>query len=537
MADRRGDKTRVERVLDDRTILAPPEPPPDALIDGSGSSERQRQLTPEPPPPRPSGPVPPQPASPAPDPFLGATLLGQFQILRRIGKGGFGAVYLADQIGVDRKAVVKVVNLALTQNPTFLLRFHREARVLALLDHHHLCKLYAFGEYEGQPFLAMEYGGDRTLAEEIRRAGRLDEKRALSIAAQICDALAEAHRQGVVHRDLKPANVLLSARGSEDWVKVVDVGIAKLMGGGEEVPDAALTVTGTIVGTPQYFSPEQARGVAVDGRSDLYSLGVVLFEMLTGKLPISAATPIDFVRAHNVEPPTSPRHLGVEVSRVTEAILFKTLAKVPEARFQSAAELAEALRAAAVGKATPGLLPPSPKRTGFVAAAVTTAVVAALGVTAALMLSRRGAVGPVPRPGPVKAAAVPVDVKAPARPATVPVIGRLLFRAPGTTVFVDAPGVDPKAADPEVAVSATGELVLRVSGRAVDVRFHWQGRGLELGLRATGGDTLEKDASRGTAISFAVSAAPAMFELIPATGATIPLLCRFSGAGAGVHSP
>src|SRR4051812_10588720 len=190
----------------------------------------------------------------------GTILLHQFRVMKKLGEGGFGAVYLAEQLGLDRKAVIKVVHPALVENETFVQRFHREARVLASLDHHHLVKVFNFGQLPtGMLFLAMEYGGDRTLAEELRAAGKFDVRRALHVMSQVLDALFEAHQMGIVHRDLKPANILLGVRGGEEWVKVVDVGIAKVMAGDEE-PDDQLTGTGMVLGTPSYYSPEQARG-------------------------------------------------------------------------------------------------------------------------------------------------------------------------------------------------------------------------------------------------------------------------------------
>ncbi len=196
-----------------------------------------------------------------------------------------------------------------------LKRFQREASVLAALDSQHLVPLYSIGEFEtGQPFFAMEYGGDVPLADEVDRHQRFRPDRALAIAGQICEALQGAHSHGVVHRDLKPQNILLSRKDGQDWVKVVDVGIAKLLDsavvdeGGER-----LTGTGMVIGTAAYFSPEQSHGVAVDGRSDLYTLGIVLYEMLSGKLPVQGETPVDFVRAHLVDAPTPFANHGVDV--------------------------------------------------------------------------------------------------------------------------------------------------------------------------------------------------------------------------------
>lgn len=279
------------------------------------------------------------------DPLIGTVPLGQYRITACIGKGGFGAVYLADQVGVDRRAALKVVHRELHADPVFELRFHREAKVLAALDHHHIVRLYNFGTLPDERlFLAMEYGGDRTLADLVRQEGPLPSVRALRIFEQICEALCEAHAHGVIHRDMKPENVLLSVKNGEDWAKLVDVGIAKILE--REPGDLMLTGTGQIIGTPPYFSPEQGRGLPVDARSDVYSAGIVLYEMLTGRLPIDASTPLDYVHAHAVQPPTPASKYGIKLPPEVDAILAKTLQKEPAKRFQSAEELRAAVHAA-----------------------------------------------------------------------------------------------------------------------------------------------------------------------------------------------
>ena len=303
------------------------------------------------------------------DPLIGTRPLGQYELERKIGVGGYGSVYLANQLGVSRRVVIKVLAAQTREDRQVVLkRFQREAKVLAALDSQHLVRLFGIGELEtGEPFFAMEYGGDVTLAAEIKRRRRLEPARALAIAGQICEALHEAHSHGVVHRDLKPQNILLSRKDGADWVKVVDVGIARLLDsaavdeGGER-----LTGAGMVIGTAAYFSPEQSHGVALDGRSDLYTLGIVLYEMLTGALPVKGETAVDFVRAHLVDAPTPFAAHGVQVPAALEALVMKALAKKPADRFQSARELRAAIADARARLPRPG--PRRPRRRALLAA-------------------------------------------------------------------------------------------------------------------------------------------------------------------------
>ena len=285
----------------------------------------------------------------ADDPLVGMNILGQYVIVRKIGDGGFGSVYLANQTGVSRRAVIKVVNTITDEDAKVVLkRFQREANVLAALDHHHLVRLYNFGTLDdGRPFLAMEYGGDVTVADELKKVKRFKPERALRICEQVAEALQEAHNRGVVHRDLKPHNILLGRKDGADWVKVVDVGIAKIMDAADVDSDGEkLTGTGMVIGTPAYFSPEQCHGVGMDGRSDLYTLGVVLYEMLTGVLPVKGLTPVDYVRAHVVDPPVPVRKRVPETPPFVEALVMKCLEKKADKRWQNATELRDAMREA-----------------------------------------------------------------------------------------------------------------------------------------------------------------------------------------------
>jgi eukaryotic-like serine/threonine-protein kinase len=279
----------------------------------------------------------------APDGNLGRRLIDQYVLVEKIGEGGMGAVYLADQPTMGRRAVVKLLHPSLSRDPQVAARFNLEARAAAALNHPHIVTVYNYGALpDGVLFLAMEHLDGRDLERAIEESGRLSPARAVHIAKQICEALGEAHARGVVHRDLKPSNVMLVTRGRDDeFVKVLDFGIAKVRG-------VALTATGTIFGTPEYMSPEQLRGHELDGRSDLYALGVVLFEMLAGRLPFACETPEQHMTAHLETLPPSLMSVvpEAEVPRELDALVARLLAKDPAARPSSAEELSELLAAA-----------------------------------------------------------------------------------------------------------------------------------------------------------------------------------------------
>jgi serine/threonine-protein kinase len=283
----------------------------------------------------------------APDGNLGRRLIDQYVLVEKIGEGGMGAVYLADQPTMGRRAVIKLLHPTLSRDPQVAARFNLEARAAAALNHPHIVTVYNYGALDdGVLFLAMEHLEGRDLERAIEESGRLSATRAVHIARQICEALGEAHARGVVHRDLKPSNVMLVTRGRDDeFVKVLDFGIAKVRG-------VALTHSGMVFGTPEYMSPEQLRGRVLDGRSDLYALGVVLFEMLAGRLPFECATPEQWMTAHleRLPPTVSESAPEAQVPRELEALVARLMAKDPAARPATAEELSELL-AAAVGDA------------------------------------------------------------------------------------------------------------------------------------------------------------------------------------------
>jgi eukaryotic-like serine/threonine-protein kinase len=279
--------------------------------------------------------------------LLGQTI-GNCRIEALLGSGGMGRVFRAHHIYLARSQALKVLNDVFANDPNFRERFRREARTLAALDHPNIVKIYESSEDQGRLFLSMELLADGSLR------GLLDRRRkegqpwpltfGLDLVRQAAVALAFAHGQGVVHRDIKPDNLLLLrqrlADGSSTFqLKVSDFGLAQIADSG------GLTASGLTVGTPSYMSPEQCRGGDLDGRSDIYSLGIILYEVVTGYLPFTTKTPSDVVRKHIEEPPRPPRELDPNISPDVEALILRCLAKRPEQRFASADELAAALAA------------------------------------------------------------------------------------------------------------------------------------------------------------------------------------------------
>jgi serine/threonine protein kinase len=277
--------------------------------------------------------------------LTGKVIASQFRIDKRLGAGGMGQVYLAEQIDMGRDVVVKVMHPELSAgSETAVERFKREARAVAQLNHPNIVQVYVFGQTDdGQLYIAMEFVDGRPLTTELSK-GRLPQARALRILDQTCAALSEAHGVGLVHRDLKPDNLMLTDRhGNPDYVKVLDFGIAKMLG---EEGQANLTAAGAIFGTPRYMAPEQANAGKVDARTDLYALGVILYEMLSGAHPFKADSAVDFLIKHATEAVVLPTHRfdDIELLPRVEALLGKCLEKAPASRFQSAAELQREIR-------------------------------------------------------------------------------------------------------------------------------------------------------------------------------------------------
>ncbi len=263
-------------------------------------------------------------------------LNGRYELHRRLARGGMADVFLAHDQLLDRPVAVKVLFPQFASEPLFVERFRREAQAAANLNHPSIVAVYDWGEYDRTYFIVMEYVEGRSLAELLRAEGVLHPDRAVEIAIDTAAALGFAHRNGTIHRDVKPGNILITPSGQ---VKVTDFGIARAFGGGDD-----LTQTGSVMGTATYFSPEQAQGKQVDPRSDLYSLGVVIFEMITGQAPFDGETPVTIAYKHVQDEAPTPASINPRVPTALGSIVDRLLAKQPQDRFASAEDLRGELR-------------------------------------------------------------------------------------------------------------------------------------------------------------------------------------------------
>jgi serine/threonine-protein kinase len=269
---------------------------------------------------------------------------GRYRVVRKLGSGGMADVYLAEDEDLGRRVAIKILNDRHANDEQFVERFRREAKNAAGLSHPNIVSIYDRGEAEGTYYIAMEYLDGRSLKELLVARGPMPIADAIAFTRQILTALRFAHRKGLVHRDIKPHNVMADADGR---LKVTDFGIARAGAASQ------MTEAGSIIGTAQYLSPEQARGTAVDQRSDLYSVGVVLYEMLTGTVPFTGETPVEIAMRHLSDTPQPPSTKRPDVSPDLDMIVLRALAKNPDDRFQTAEEMdAELERVEAGGAVT-----------------------------------------------------------------------------------------------------------------------------------------------------------------------------------------
>ncbi|MBN2496979.1 MAG: protein kinase [Deltaproteobacteria bacterium] len=279
------------------------------------------------------------------DPYVGRKLDGKFLIEDLLGIGGMGRVYKAVQLSLDKTVCVKVLRANLIQDDTIIRRFHQEARAASRLNHPNSITVIDFGQApeDGSLYLVMEFVPGKDLGKIIHHEWPLGEPRIVNLMDQVLSALADAHAAGIVHRDLKPENIMVTdLRGTKDFVKVLDFGIAKIQ---ESTPgESNLTQAGMVCGTPEYMSPEQARGETLDARSDIYAAGVILYHMVTKRLPFQAPTAMGIVTKHLVEPPIPPSEIkGVQVSAALEAVILKAMSKDRKGRQPTALALQQEL--------------------------------------------------------------------------------------------------------------------------------------------------------------------------------------------------
>lgn len=266
--------------------------------------------------------------------MIGKRLAGRYELLEKIGQGGMSRVYRGNDLLLNRTVAVKVLKDQMAEDPDFTRHFRREAQAAARLSHPNIVSVYDVGEDEEVYFIVMEHVPGENLKQYIRRRGRLSAPEAVAVARQIAEALVQAHAAGVIHRDIKPQNIILTNGGT---VKVADFGIAHAVDG------TTVTNGSTIYGSVHYFPPEQARGNVVGEQSDLYSLGIVLYEMVTGRVPFSGDTPLSVAMKHLQEDIPPPRRLEQDVPEPLERIILKAVRKDPHERYRSARELLEDL--------------------------------------------------------------------------------------------------------------------------------------------------------------------------------------------------
>jgi len=361
------------------------------------------------------------------DPLLGQTIAGRYLVQEKLGQGGMGAVYLAEQKPLGRKVALKVIRRSLTDDVQAVKRFIQEAKAMASLAHPHVVTVHDFGTLDGSEpgsaegaglFIAMEYLEGKSLHRALADARRLPWREAFRIAGDVCRALSAAHEKGVIHRDLKPDNIMLVSSSSPAFVKVLDFGVAKLLDGETATK---LTDTGFVVGTPGYIAPEQLEGVQDDPRSDLYALGVILFECIAGRSPFEANTPARLALKHLTDRPPRISEVAPDVGLLPEVedLVLRLLSKDPAERPPSAQRLRGIIDAILVDSA-------SRPHSDMPAARSAPAMTEGDGIPSPVLTAAprgttpMGSLAPPPSPSPtprtMNAPSAPVDVAPPAAP-------------------------------------------------------------------------------------------------------------------------
>lgn len=277
--------------------------------------------------------------------FEDGEIIGPYKIVEQLGRGGMANVYKAYHANLDRHVAVKVLLPSFLEDPNFLARFEREAKVVARLEHPNIIPVYDYSKHNDRPYLVMKYVEGYTLKGWVRAKGMTPDE-GIRIIEAIGSGLSYAHKKGILHRDIKPSNVMITAEGD---VFLADFGLARIASAGESTISADV-----MIGTPQYISPEQARGdVNLDNRADIYSLGVLVYELVVGQVPFSSSTPMSIVHAHMYKPLPFPREVNPNVPHSVEQVLLKALAKERDDRYESVDDFVEAFKQAVAGKQLP----------------------------------------------------------------------------------------------------------------------------------------------------------------------------------------
>jgi serine/threonine-protein kinase len=260
----------------------------------------------------------------------GTTFANRYEIIEELGTGGMGRVYRVEDKKIKEEVALKLIKPEIASDKKTIERFSNELKMARKIAHKNVCKMYDLGEEKGTHFITMEYVPGQDLSGLIRQTGQLTVGTAISIARQVCEGLTEAHRLGVIHRDLKPQNIMIDKEGN---ARIMDFGIAR------SLKEKGITGTGVMVGTPEYMSPEQAEVKEIDQRSDIYSLGVILYEMATGRAPFEGETSLGIAMKHKSEIPRDPRDVNAQIPKDLSQIILKCMEKHKEKRYQNTEEL------------------------------------------------------------------------------------------------------------------------------------------------------------------------------------------------------
>ncbi len=260
----------------------------------------------------------------------GTTFAGRYEIIEELGKGGMGEVYRVEDKKINEEVALKLIKPEIAAEKKTIERFRNELKLAREISHRNVCRMYDFNEEEGTPYITMEYVTGEDLRSLIKRIGKIPVEKTVSIAKQVCEGLAEAHRKGVVHRDLKPSNIMIDREGN---VRIMDFGIAR------SLKAKNITREGMMIGTPEYMSPEQVEGKKTDQRSDIYSLGIIIFEMATGRVPFEGETSLSIAMKHKSEEPPDPRKINAQIPDDLSRLILKCMEKEKEKRYQGTKEL------------------------------------------------------------------------------------------------------------------------------------------------------------------------------------------------------